>query len=743
MPTISWSGTFPLCFSRLKTIVESEIKAGAATECLVVFDGVKPTSPSWLKAPFVKIYATGLRSGPAAARNLAARQATGDVLVFVDADVELHPRSLIRFRQAFLDDPALDAVFGSYDDAPAAPGVVSRFRNLLHHHTHHLHGGWASSFWAGCGAMRRDRFLDLGGFNTAYQEPSIEDVELGLRLWRRGGRIMLDPTIQGCHHKRWTLASMVLTDIRQRAIPWSRLLLEQQDTPATLNLSLAGRVSGAMALLVPLGLVLSLLPGARLLGVALATTGLLSVLGLNLSFHRLHWRRCGWAEAIAGLGLHGLHLCCASGTFAVMACLHGFQRPLDWPEAFKENRSLRRGLVMLALATLTLVAFLAISKGLLLGWSNAKDLRERFQEWQVFHSGHYPMGGIYGGHPPSGMRSSPYPVWAIPLFALFFHPWGLLQGIFTIQLLSLASLALIARIGYRHLRSHGRAAGWFGALGPVAISGNANALAVAQFSILCMGLVVLEWRHLRKRQPLAAGLYWALAMIKPQIALLHGAPLLLDRHRRRGLGAGLVVLALLSSFALVSTGFSPLTYGERFFRLLGKVQDDAGWNLAWHVSRGGSGLWLVLAGTLLTSFLLLWRSSPLRRWVRPALSHPEDPQRWMSQAGLCGLLGYLMFYHRSTDQIMLAPALLAMADLSWRNRRLGDVVLTALLGATLWAPGRIFLVSPVLPALQAVILCLCAALLAVACLRPRHAPDPLAGGSCQTSRRTASHFENR
>ena len=32
--------------------------------------------------------------------------------------------------------PASTALFGSYDDAPAAPGLVSQFRNLLHHYVH-------------------------------------------------------------------------------------------------------------------------------------------------------------------------------------------------------------------------------------------------------------------------------------------------------------------------------------------------------------------------------------------------------------------------------------------------------------------------------------------------------------------------------------------------------------------------------------------------------------------------------
>jgi glycosyltransferase involved in cell wall biosynthesis len=66
--------------------------------------------------------------GPAAARNEGARRATGDVLVFVDGDVEPHRDAFTYVRAAFAADPGLDAVFGSYDDDPADPALVSRFR---------------------------------------------------------------------------------------------------------------------------------------------------------------------------------------------------------------------------------------------------------------------------------------------------------------------------------------------------------------------------------------------------------------------------------------------------------------------------------------------------------------------------------------------------------------------------------------------------------------------------------------
>jgi len=65
---------------------------------------------------------------------------------------------------------------------------------------------------------RPERFLELNGFDEGYDRPSVEDVELGLRLHRAGGRTVLAPEIQVTHHKRWTLSSMVYADLFQRAI---------------------------------------------------------------------------------------------------------------------------------------------------------------------------------------------------------------------------------------------------------------------------------------------------------------------------------------------------------------------------------------------------------------------------------------------------------------------------------------------------------------------------------------------
>lgn len=192
------------------------------------------------------------RSGSAAARNRAARIASGDQLVFVDADVTVSSETLSDFAQLFDHDPSLDAAMGAYDRAPSAPNRTSQFRNLLHSHAHSSSSGAASTFWTGCGAVQRERFLSLGGFDEGYGRPSIEDVEFGLRLHRAGGRILLAPEIEVTHHKKWTLRSMVHTDLIARSIPWAKLVREH-GLPSGLNFRKRDRLAVALtALAVPL-----------------------------------------------------------------------------------------------------------------------------------------------------------------------------------------------------------------------------------------------------------------------------------------------------------------------------------------------------------------------------------------------------------------------------------------------------------------------------------------------------------
>jgi len=238
--------------------------------------------------------------GPAAARNAGARGASGDVLVFVDADIEVHGDALQRIRAAFSADRKLAALFGSYDDAPAAPGLVSVFRNLLHHHVHRASAGAATTFWAGIGAVRRDAFQSVGGFDEVrFAVPSVEDIELGMRLTAGGARIVLDPAVQGTHLKRWTLVQMVRTDLHDRGIPWVELLLESRSGSGALNLGWRHRLSTVAVLLVVGGVVTR--------RTRLTASSVAALVVLNHSFYSLLAKRRGGLTAVAGVGLHAVH----------------------------------------------------------------------------------------------------------------------------------------------------------------------------------------------------------------------------------------------------------------------------------------------------------------------------------------------------------------------------------------------------------------------------------------------------
>jgi GT2 family glycosyltransferase len=250
------------------------------------------------------------RPGPAAARNEGAEGLRAELLLFVDADVVVAPGAVERVRRAFAADPELAALFGSYDSRPEAGGVTSRFRNLLHHHVHQSAAGEVSSFWAGLGAIRADEFRRLGGFDQdRYAVPSIEDVELGARLASEGGRIRLDPELQGTHLKRWDAASMVRTDLIQRGVPWVELMMERRSAPAHLNLGWRNRVSVAAALALPSALLL------RRPRLGLAALGVLVV--ANRALYTLLWRALGPGGALAGVGLHVAHLLTAAAAVPI------------------------------------------------------------------------------------------------------------------------------------------------------------------------------------------------------------------------------------------------------------------------------------------------------------------------------------------------------------------------------------------------------------------------------------------
>jgi glycosyltransferase involved in cell wall biosynthesis len=294
-------------------------------EVIVVDDGSsRPLDFDYLAGSSFRCFRIESRRGPAYARNLAAVHAGGDYLVFVDSDVCVHRDTLRRFADLFASDSAIAAIVGAYDDHPEAPNFVSQYKNLAHSFVHRNSEGPISTFWTGCGAVRREVFLSVGGFDSSsYIHPSVEDIELGNRIASRDLRIVLDGRIQATHLKRWTFRSLVRTDIFDRGIPWTRLMLRGGKLINTLNARISQRISVILAFFTVLALGAAVrFPAAGIAALVFASV----TLSLNLNLFRFFSQRRGnWFAACAML-MHWLYLLYCGFSFVAGAALHYFSQ---------------------------------------------------------------------------------------------------------------------------------------------------------------------------------------------------------------------------------------------------------------------------------------------------------------------------------------------------------------------------------------------------------------------------------
>lgn len=308
MPAYNAAHYMPLVLPPLLTM----LYAGEIAELLVVDDQSTDDTVKVAEEMGATVLINPVNGGPGAARNLAAQHAKGDILWFVDSDVIAWPGGAAQILPAF-DNPDVVAVFGSYDETPMGQTWISKYKNLTHRYYHQRGNEEATTFWAGCGAVRKSAFLEINGFDVeTYQRPSIEDIDLGYRLRAAGGRILLLPDLLGKHLKVWTIRNVIQTDIFMRAIPWSRLMIAREGLTDDLNTSSAERIRAALAGLFLLSiLTIIIVPGLWPLKLAM----LAIIVVANWSFFSFMISNGGLAFAIFGLAFHQFYYLYSSAAF--------------------------------------------------------------------------------------------------------------------------------------------------------------------------------------------------------------------------------------------------------------------------------------------------------------------------------------------------------------------------------------------------------------------------------------------
>ncbi|RBP52966.1 glycosyltransferase [Arenicella xantha] len=305
-------------FERCLLAIENAVMPDS-TELIIVLDGIAKDLGFFKKINSIDSYIIELaeNKGPAFARNQGAKYANGEVLLFIDADVAIQKDSIYKVDQWFNKFDSGDALIGMYDDQPSDPSLVSKFRNLLHHYTH-LHGSpVASTFWSGFGAIRKEVFWSLGGFDCVYRQPSVEDIELGYRLISAEGNITLDKELRVKHLKSWILLKMIHTDIFRRAVPWSKLLFRFKSVKQDdLNIKSREKVSALLLVLAVVSLIVgALLPAVWLLFPIL----IVSILVLQARFYIFLAHHFSLYELPLAVFLHWLYYLSAVFGYAYAA----------------------------------------------------------------------------------------------------------------------------------------------------------------------------------------------------------------------------------------------------------------------------------------------------------------------------------------------------------------------------------------------------------------------------------------
>jgi GT2 family glycosyltransferase len=309
-----------------------------SVELILAVDGSADDWKAAADAVSARAVVLPVTSGPAAARNRGAGIARGSVLVFVDGDVVAAPDALTRISEFFATFPHAAAVFGAYDESPDAPSFVSQYRNLSHRYVHCTTHREARTFWAGLGAVRADAFHAVGGFDESFTRPCVEDIDLGYRLTAAGFQILVEPSIEGKHLKRWTLLSSISSDVRDRGIPWTQLLLGARSDQVDLNLT--GRLRWSVVTAYVLVLLLVAAPFWPL-ALSLATIALGTLILLNLDYYRYFRRVRGPVFAVGVIPLHLVHHLCNGLSFGTGALLFHLQRMfgLELPGSLPAGRA--------------------------------------------------------------------------------------------------------------------------------------------------------------------------------------------------------------------------------------------------------------------------------------------------------------------------------------------------------------------------------------------------------------------
>ncbi len=161
-------------------------------EILVVDDGsTDGTAAAVGRYPGVRLFAQA-NAGPAAARNRGAAEAGGDIILFTDDDCVPMPTWLDAMIAPF-EDPEIVGTKGAYRTHQKS--LAARFVQIEYEDRYRLMAAfdYIDFIDTYSAAFRRERFLEMTGYDSSFPVACAEDVDLSYRMSQRGWKMKFAP----------------------------------------------------------------------------------------------------------------------------------------------------------------------------------------------------------------------------------------------------------------------------------------------------------------------------------------------------------------------------------------------------------------------------------------------------------------------------------------------------------------------------------------------------------------------
>ncbi len=143
------------------------------------------------------------------ARNLGAKLASGNILIFLDSDVVVD-RDTIQTIVESLETDKTDAVVGVYSTQHRNENIVSQYKNLWIRFSYLKSPPAIDWLFGAVSGIKRDAFEKIGGFNVELlAHKGHDDIELGKRFAQANLNIALNVDVEVEHLKQYTLMSFI------------------------------------------------------------------------------------------------------------------------------------------------------------------------------------------------------------------------------------------------------------------------------------------------------------------------------------------------------------------------------------------------------------------------------------------------------------------------------------------------------------------------------------------------------